>query len=135
MAAVLSHVCLFSQDVPKLAQFYGTILDIEPVLYGDGYAELSTDGGVLSVFSVDEQNKLAPGSAQAGGNQGMILEFRVPDVDREYERVQEMGAPIVKGLTTQEWGNRSFYFRDPDGNLVNFYTRVQVPRAQDSGHD
>jgi len=30
----------------------------------------------------------------------------------------------VKPPTTQPWGNRSIYFRDPDGNLINFYSRV-----------
>jgi catechol 2,3-dioxygenase-like lactoylglutathione lyase family enzyme len=41
-----------------------------------------------------------------------------------------MGCEIAKPVTTQEWGNRSFYFRDPDGNLVNFYTRVQTRPAR-----
>ncbi|WP_368733884.1 VOC family protein [Desulfobacter hydrogenophilus] len=26
--------------------------------------------------------------------------------------------------TTMPWGNRSLPFRDPDGNLVNFFTPV-----------
>ena len=28
------------------------------------------------------------------------------------------------GPTTMPWGNRSLLFRDPDGNLVNFFTPV-----------
>jgi len=32
----------------------------------------------------------------------------------------------VKAPSTQPWGNRSIYLRDPDGNLVNLYTRVAV---------
>jgi catechol 2,3-dioxygenase-like lactoylglutathione lyase family enzyme len=27
----------------------------------------------------------------------------------------------VKPPTTQPWGTRSLYFRDPDGNLIDFY--------------
>jgi catechol 2,3-dioxygenase-like lactoylglutathione lyase family enzyme len=30
----------------------------------------------------------------------------------------------VKGPTTQPWGTRSIYFRDPDGNLVDFFAPV-----------
>jgi hypothetical protein len=30
----------------------------------------------------------------------------------------------VNGPTTMPWGNRSLLFRDPDGNLVNFFTPV-----------
>jgi hypothetical protein len=30
----------------------------------------------------------------------------------------------VQQPTTMPWGNRSILFRDPDGNLVNFFTPV-----------
>jgi catechol 2,3-dioxygenase-like lactoylglutathione lyase family enzyme len=52
----------------------------------------------------------------------MILEFRVADVDREYARLKSLVEVWVKPPTTQPWGTRSVYFRDPDGNLVDFYT-------------
>ena len=52
----------------------------------------------------------------------MILEFRVADVDQEYGRLQSLVKIWVKPPTTQPWGTRSIYFRDPDGNLVDFYT-------------
>ncbi|MFT4213396.1 MAG: hypothetical protein QM622_01280 [Microbacterium sp.] len=29
---------------------------------------------------------------------------------------------FVNEPTTMPWGNRSLLFRDPDGNLVNFFT-------------
>ena len=31
---------------------------------------------------------------------------------------------FVTEPTTMPWGNRSLLFRDPDGNLVNFFTSV-----------
>jgi len=34
----------------------------------------------------------------------------------------------VNEPTTMPWGNRSLLFRDPDGNLVNFFTPV-TPEA------
>jgi catechol 2,3-dioxygenase-like lactoylglutathione lyase family enzyme len=51
----------------------------------------------------------------------MILEFNVDDINEEYERIKGMDIEIVKELSTQAWGNTSFYFRDPDGNLIDFY--------------
>jgi catechol 2,3-dioxygenase-like lactoylglutathione lyase family enzyme len=32
----------------------------------------------------------------------------------------------VRQPTTQPWGTRSVYFRDPDGNLVNFYMPAKI---------
>jgi hypothetical protein len=31
----------------------------------------------------------------------------------------------VKPPTTQSWGRRSIWFRDPDGNNVNFFAPAQ----------
>ncbi len=33
---------------------------------------------------------------------------------------------FVQRPTTQPWGNRSLLFRDPDGNLINFFTPVSA---------
>jgi uncharacterized glyoxalase superfamily protein PhnB len=40
------------------------------------------------------------------------LEFNVDTVDDDFARLEQLNVEIVKPLTTQPWGNRSFYFRD-----------------------
>jgi catechol 2,3-dioxygenase-like lactoylglutathione lyase family enzyme len=82
---------------------------------------------VLAIFSADAQERYIPGSADAGRNRSIILEFRVADADGEYMRLQGLVKIWVKPPTTQPWGTRSIYFRDPDGNLVDFFT---PPRTQ-----
>jgi catechol 2,3-dioxygenase-like lactoylglutathione lyase family enzyme len=50
-------------------------------------------------------------------------------VDAEYQKLAEaLRDFIVQAPTTMPWGNRSFLFRDPDGNLVNFFAPV-TPEA------
>jgi len=56
----------------------------------------------------------------------VIIEFRVDDVDREYETLQGIIDEFVQEPTTLAWGNRSVLFRDPDGNLVNLFTPVSA---------
>ncbi|NED85153.1 VOC family protein, partial [Streptomyces sp. SID11233] len=64
-----------------------------------------------------------------GANESVIIEFRVPDVDRLHADLS--GAEIVAEPTTMPWGNRSCLVRDPDGNLVNFFTPVsEAARAK-----
>jgi uncharacterized glyoxalase superfamily protein PhnB len=63
-------------------------------------------------------------SARPADNHSVIIEFKVDDVDGEYERLQPMITEWVQPPTTMPWGNRSILFRDPDGNLVNFFTPV-----------
>ena len=120
-APALAHTCLISKDVKRLVGFYEPVLGLKAVWSGETYAEFRTGGGVLAIFAAEAQEKYIPGSAEAGQNKGVILEFRAGDVDREYRRLQSLAKVWVKPPTTQQWGTRSIYFRDPDGNLVDFF--------------
>jgi catechol 2,3-dioxygenase-like lactoylglutathione lyase family enzyme len=117
----LVNTCLISSDVRRLVEFYEPVLGIKPEWSGDQYAEFHTGVGVLAIFSYAAQEKYIPNSAEPGKNRSAILEFRVSDVDQEYARLQTLVKDWVKPPTTQPWGTRSTYFRDPDGNLVDFY--------------
>jgi uncharacterized glyoxalase superfamily protein PhnB len=110
--------------VSRLVDFYARILGLAAAKTGNDYAEFHTGGQTLAIFSAEAQEKHLPGSAQEG-NKSMILEFEVTDVDREYARLQTFVKDWVKPPTTQPWGTRSTYFRDPDGNLVNFFSWVK----------
>lgn len=118
----LVNTCLITDNVNQLVKFYESVLSLKAQRSGKDYAEFHTGIGVLAIFSAAAQEKYIPGSAKAARNQSAILEFRVTNVDNEYARLQTLVKTWVKPPTTQPWGTRSIYFRDPDGNLVDFYT-------------
>ena len=118
----LINTCLITNDVKALTAFYAQVLQIEPRKSGDDYVEFPTKVGTLALFAASAQEKYIPGSATAGQNHSSILEFRVGNVDEEYVRLRPIVKSWVKGPTTQPWGTRSIYFRDPDGNLVDLFT-------------
>jgi catechol 2,3-dioxygenase-like lactoylglutathione lyase family enzyme len=120
----LTHSCIITEKVKQLSKFYAAILQIEPEAYGEDYVEFSTGASVLALFIHKLHEELAPGSSRSASNSCIILEFNVDDVDKEFLRLQQFGVEIVKPITTQEWGNKSFYFRDPDANLINFYSHM-----------
>jgi catechol 2,3-dioxygenase-like lactoylglutathione lyase family enzyme len=119
----LVNTCLITKNVKELVKFYATILKRDAQMSGEDYAEFHTGVGVLAIFSAEAQERYIPGSAIAANNKSVILEFRVADVDGEYRRLREVVKIWVKPPTTQPWGTRSIYFRDPDGNLIDFYSR------------
>ena len=118
----LVNTCLITNNVARLTDFYERVLQIPPKKNGTEYVEFPTEVGVLAIFSANAQEKYIPHSAEPGNNRSAILEFRVPDADKEYKRLQVIVTTWVKPPTTQPWGTRSIYFRDPDGNLVDFFT-------------
>ncbi len=125
-APVLRNTCLITNDVARLVSFYSQVLGISANTSGSDYAEFRTGVEVLAIFSAQAQEKYMPGSATAANNKGVILEFEVSgDIDQEFKRLQSVVKDWVKSPTTQPWGTRSMYFRDPDGNLVNFFRWVK----------
>ncbi len=98
----------------------------------DKAAQLRTGSGidqgssVLAIFSFAAQQRYIPDATEAAKNRNVILEFRVADADREYQRLQGLVTQWVKPPTTQPWGTRSIYFRDPDGNLVDFFVPAKA---------
>ena len=116
-------ICLITNDVARLRGFYTTILQAEAE-GDDTFTLLSTDGATLSIFSEEGMERMAPGSTHATGSARYTLEFEVKDVNHEYERLKKMDVVFVKPPTTQAWGRRSVWFRDPDGNIINFFAKV-----------
>ena len=52
----------------------------------------------------------------------MIIEFLVDDVDGVHQDLAGFVGDFVAEPTTLPWGNRSLLLRDPDGDLVSFFT-------------
>lgn len=114
-------VCLVTEDVPTLRDFYAQVLGVE--MEGDDvHVELKTVGAGLTIFSRDGMEAMAPGSMLGAGHGALTLGFEVPDVDSAYVRLQTLGVDFVKPPESYPWGTRSVWFRDPDGNIVNFFS-------------
>ena len=103
---------VITDDVARLAGFYAKATGVEPTFYTEDFAELSTVHGTLAIGSTRTVPLFAPGAARPASNHTVIIEFLVDD------------EAFVQEPTTMPWGNRSLLFRDPDGNLVNFFTPV-----------
>jgi catechol 2,3-dioxygenase-like lactoylglutathione lyase family enzyme len=129
-APVLRNTCLITNDVPRLVEFYTRVLRTPAKSTDSDYAEFHTGAAVLAIFSTAAQEKYIPGATRPASKKSAILEFEVADVDQEYSRLQTIVKHWVKPPTAQPWGTRSIYFRDPDGNLIDFYAWVK-PRASD----
>ncbi|GAB2521930.1 VOC family protein [Spirosoma aerophilum] len=121
---------IITADIMSLVRFYEQITGLSVTQYTDDFAELQMPLATLAIGSTRTLQLFGGDNiARASSNQSVILEFRVDDVDREYQKLADiLGDKLVQKPTTMPWGNRSLLFRDPDGNLVNFFTPV-TPEA------
>ncbi|MEV4068740.1 VOC family protein [Nonomuraea fuscirosea] len=119
---------IITGDVARLVGFYERATGVQASWANDDFAELRTASATLAIGSTRTVPLFAPGSAEPAANRSVIVEFLVDDVDGVYQNLTDFVADFVNEPTTMPWGNRALLFRDPDGNLVNFFTPV-TPEA------
>jgi predicted enzyme related to lactoylglutathione lyase len=120
-----ASVRVIAGDIRQLVDFYEQVTGIAPTWYTDDFAEFATSRCTLAIGSTRTLQLFGGDVARPAANQSAIIEFRVADVDETFRQIE----PIIKSALVQEpatmpWGNRSLLFRDPDGNLVNFFAPV-----------
>jgi len=116
---------IVTDNVETLAAFYAGLVGTSVAL-NEYYVEVPA--GAMSVgFSKRRFTEYREGQAARPGTPGprdeIILDFVVNDVDAEYERIDALGVEWIMPPTTQPWGNRNMIFRDPEGNLINVFSR------------
>ena len=120
----LAQARLVTKDVPALARFYEEVLGIASI-GSDDYVELRVPGSTLAISSKRSVDIFNAGAAEPAANHSVILDFQVTNVDEERFRLHELIGEFVLEPTDQPWGSRSMLFRDPDGNLINFFTPIE----------
>jgi predicted enzyme related to lactoylglutathione lyase len=117
-------VRIITGDVARLVSFYERVTGVPANWSGEDFAELSTGRATLAIGSTRTVPLFAPGAARPADNHTVIIEFLVDDVDRVHKNLAGFVEDFVNEPTTMPWGNRSLLFRDPDGNLINFFSPV-----------
>ena len=119
-------VRVIANDIRRLVRFYEQVTGLAATWRSEEFAEIATPSCTLAIGSKRTMDMFGAGAARPADNHSAIIEFRVDDVDSEYERLETMIGDLVQRPTTMPWGNRSLLFRDPDGNLINVFTPVSA---------
>ena len=126
----LVSIRVITDNVKRLVSFYENVTDLPARWYTEDFAELATSSCALAIGSTGTMALFGSGAARAADNHSVIIEFHVEDVDKAYASLRHAASEVVQEPKTMPWGNRSLLFRDPDGNLVNFFTPVSAEAIQ-----
>jgi len=116
----LASIRIIAGDIKNMVAFYERITGVTAQWPAPVFAELVMPGAVLAIGSVETVPLWQENSAEPGANRTVFSEFQVDDIDAEYMRLKD-SVPLVHDLKTMPWGNKTFQFRDPEGNAVSFY--------------
>lgn len=120
----LAATRIFTDDVDALIAFYETATGITADRLHPMFAELRTPSGTLAIASTATVPLLGNNAAEARANRSVALDFLVDNVDATYKALRHVVEVFVNEPTDMPWGNRSLLIRDPDRNLINFFTPI-----------
>jgi catechol 2,3-dioxygenase-like lactoylglutathione lyase family enzyme len=125
-----SNVRLLVNDYKKCFKFYTEQLGLEP-LWGDEngcYASFKVADGIegLAIFSSDLMAS-AVGNVEktqpVGYREKSLVVFEVANVDDTYRALLGKGITFINVPTDMhDWGMRVVHLRDPEENLIEFFT-------------
>ena len=117
-----ASVRVVTDQFDALVGYYAKLTDTQPTRLAPGFAEIRLEGCTLAISSREIIERVNGGAIVPNANRSLMLELQVADVDGLVERAAALG-DIVQQPTTMPWGNRSMLLRDPDGAIVNIFSR------------
>lgn len=120
----LASIRLVTNQIDRLVVFYTVLTGVTPNQPAPVFAEFRF--GVVALAISDESviQQFNAGAVVAGANRCALIEFEVDDVEAVLMRLPER-TKVVMQPTTMPWGNRSLLIHDPDGNVINVFSRPQ----------
>lgn len=109
--------CFCTHDVDGCRDFYRQHFAAEAIFDCGWYVNLRVGEDGPTVQFMQPQ-----GEMPTFGGTGVMLNFKVDDVDAEHTRLTKAGLQIAMPLEDHPWGDRGFSINDPIGNSVYIYS-------------
>ncbi|MFP5346926.1 MAG: VOC family protein [Actinomycetes bacterium] len=113
-----SAVSLNVDDVEASTRFLAEHFGFSTDMSADGFSSLSREDAGMHVVFLRRGLASLPPDQRDDHAQGLILAFVVEDLEGELARLMAEGVAITMPLTEEEWGERAFQVRDPNGVIV-----------------
>lgn len=118
MKVTSTAVSLNVDDVPASSAFLVEHFGFREEMAADGFASLTRDDAGMSVVFLRRGLETLPADQRDEAARGLILAFVVEDLEGELARLEGEGVATTMPLTDEEWGERAFQVRDPNGIIV-----------------
>jgi uncharacterized glyoxalase superfamily protein PhnB len=118
MHVTASTVSLTVKDVEASSRFLQTHFGFEERIAADGFASLGRKDAAVDVVFLRTGIEVLPEGFRDQHAAGVILAFTVADLENEERRLRKEGVPITLPLREEEWGEKLFQVRDPNGVVI-----------------
>ena len=127
MICRLDHLVLTVQNIEKTVDFYTSVLGMEKEVFGAGRVALKFGEQKFNLHEVNKE--FEPKAAfPTPGSADICLITNLP-IQKAFEHVRAKGIEIIEGIVPRTGANgviQSFYFRDPDHNLIEISSYSKI---------
>jgi catechol 2,3-dioxygenase-like lactoylglutathione lyase family enzyme len=113
-----SAVSLNVDDVAASVRFLTGHFGFTEEMSADGFASLGRPDAGMNVVFLRRGLETLPADQRDDHAGGLILAFEVDDLEGELARLRAEGVAITMPLRSEEWGERAFQVRDPNGVVI-----------------
>lgn len=113
------HPVVFVKDIALSKRFYTELLGLEIIEEYEVFILFEMH------FSIHQAKALTktvfgeefPDAMELQGKDNVLLYFEVDELDSYFAKIKDK-VDLIHPIITQQWGQRVFRFRDPDGHIV-----------------
>ena len=113
-----SAVSLNVDDVAASARFLTGHFGFTEEMSADGFISLARPDTGMNVVFLRRGMDMLPEDQRHDHAAGLILAFEVDNLEAELARLQAEGVTVTMPLRSEEWGERAFQVRDPNGVII-----------------
>ncbi|MDF2522458.1 MAG: hypothetical protein K0R31_99 [Clostridiales bacterium] len=118
----IEHVAIYAKNTETIKDWYVKLFGFKVVSdNGEGiYFIMAPDGAMIEIIPTIEDGGVL--SEKVSGLRHIA--FYVDNFEEEVEKIKRQDIEVVSGPTITPTGNKLFFFRDPEGNIVQFINRL-----------
>lgn len=115
----IKETCLYVKNLNDIKRFYHEVLELPIISYVENkHVFFRAGDSVLLCFNPEDSKlKQSPPAHYGGGNQHFAFEVLPENYEKTKAEIISRGLDIIDEVTWTS-GSRSFYFKDPEGNIL-----------------
>ncbi|MDR2895185.1 MAG: VOC family protein [Propionibacteriaceae bacterium] len=118
MRIISSAISLTVPDAATSGAFLIDHFGFTADMQADGFISLSRPDAGMNIIFLNQGLPTMPADQRDLHASGLIIAFIVDDLEGELARLESEDVTITMPLTVEEWGERAFQVRDPNGVVI-----------------
>lgn len=118
----MAIISVISHNPAALAKFYEDLLSSAPTLQNHDYREYEPSG---LRWAIDPKKIIEKTSGVSIDSRNILIQLVSDNLEIDFQHLKST-TQVLSEIKTAPWGDKYFFARDPEGNLLYVYQKYEV---------